>query len=172
MEKIRVCSVWLIRRTVTGPYFSRSTVHEQNNNVNRTIIANLFINDDGFDWQSYNFFQSGIRWRIRTKLTPFIFFFHQNLKCRLLGWKTALACIPFMISLLRPGGHFAAEFPTSAIQRQLLFQKTSGACLTGIGSSPRRSSGTTNKKAPLELHKPPWWNQGLRSRVGLFVMQR
>lgn len=25
-----------------------------------------------------------------------------------------------------------------------------------------------NKKAPLELHKPPWWNQGLRSRVGLF----
>jgi hypothetical protein len=63
---------------------------------------------------------------------------------------------------------------TSATQRQLLFQKTSGASLTGIGSSPRRSSGTTikNKKAPLELHKPPWWNQGLRSRVGLFVMQR
>ncbi len=59
---------------------------------------------------------------------------------------------------------------TSATQRRLLFPKTSGACLTGIGSSPRRSSGTTikNKKAPLELHKPPWWNQGLRSRVGLF----
>ena len=39
------------------------------------------------------------------------------------------------------------------------------------GRLQRRSSGKTinNKKAPLELHKPPWWNQGLRSRVGLFL---
>lgn len=28
------------------------------------------------------------------------------------------------------------------------------------------------KKAPLKLHKPPWWNQGLRFRVGLFLTQR
>ena len=48
-----------------------------------------------------------------------------------------------------------SNYSTSATPRQLLFQKTSGACHTDIGSSRRRSSGTSTKKAPLELHKPP-----------------